>query len=70
MAVDGRLAVMPPNTSGVAAVSAGIVAGELLLDLAYPDNSQAQADAERRTSSPISTDISSKRKISSTYLLP
>lgn len=41
---DGELARLPLTTS-VAAISAGIVAGEALLDLEYTEDSQADVDA-------------------------
>ena len=41
---DGRLERLPLN-GNVAAVSAGIVAGEALLDLDYPEDSSAEVDA-------------------------
>lgn len=44
MAADGRLAVMPAILP-VAAVSVGVVGGEVLLDLAYGEDSAAEVDA-------------------------
>jgi ribonuclease PH len=44
MAAEGRLATMPP-LQPLAAVSAGLVAGEAVLDLNYEEDSRADADA-------------------------
>ncbi|MEE4240866.1 MAG: ribonuclease PH [Desulfopila sp.] len=44
MAADGRIAGMP-DLLPVAAISAGVVDGEVLLDLDYREDSRAEADA-------------------------
>jgi ribonuclease PH len=44
MVAEGRVEMMPP-IKPVAAVSAGLVAGEPLLDLCYEEDSRAEADA-------------------------